>query len=49
MEDSGSDEPTPAMMLIVYVQGTMSIAGASHQEVPNLIVHLSADFYPALR
>ncbi len=43
------DEPTPAMMLIAYVQGTMSIAGASHQEVPNLIVQLSADFCPALR
>jgi hypothetical protein len=38
VEDSGLDEPTPAMMLIAYVQGTMSVAGASHQEVPNLIV-----------
>ncbi len=49
VEDSGLDEPTPAMMLIAYVQGTKSIAGASHQEVPNLIVQLSADFCPALR
>ncbi len=38
VEDSGLDEPTPAMMLIAYAQGTMSVAGASHQEVPNLIV-----------
>ncbi len=49
VDDSSLDEPTPAMMLIAYVQGTMSIAGASHQEVPDLIVQLSADFCPALR
>jgi hypothetical protein len=49
VEDSGSNEPTPVMMLIVYVQGMKSIAGASYQEVPNLISQLSADFCPALR
>jgi hypothetical protein len=49
VEDSGLDEHAPAMMLIVYVQGMLSIAGASHQEVPNLTVQLSADFCPALR
>jgi hypothetical protein len=49
VEDSCLDEHTPAMMLIAYVQGTKSVAGASHLEAPNLIVQLSADFCPALR
>jgi hypothetical protein len=49
VEDGSLDEPTPAMMLTAYVEGMMSVAGVSHQEVPNLIVQLSADFCPALR